>query len=152
MSLASGLLNMLFGSIFILVMICVTIILNFLTAILITLRILHFEKYARKTIGVEHNSPYMTVLISICVESSALMVIFSLVYFILVFQQANASYIPMQLLVHVYVLSPLLIVYRVARGKAVSVTITEKPSDGKPVVSAIRFESQPLSSGSVENS
>ncbi|KAF8811730.1 hypothetical protein BYT27DRAFT_7336054 [Phlegmacium glaucopus] len=148
MAFASGLLSMLFGFLYILVMICVTVALNVLTAILITLRILHFEKYTRKTMGVEHNSPYMTVLI-ICVESSALMVIFSLIYFILVFQQANASYIPMQLLVHVYVLSPLLIVYRVARGKAV--TITEKPSEGRPVVSAICFKSQPLSSGSVEN-
>jgi hypothetical protein len=93
---------MILGFIFIVVMAGVTVILNVLTAILITLRILNFEKYARKTMGVEYNSPYMTVLI-ICVESSALMVIFSLIYFILVFQQANASYIPMQLLVHVYV-------------------------------------------------
>ncbi|KAF8802677.1 hypothetical protein BYT27DRAFT_7196384 [Phlegmacium glaucopus] len=49
----------------------VTVILNVLTAILITLRILHFERYTPKTMGVEHNSPYMTILI-ICVESSAL--------------------------------------------------------------------------------
>ena len=99
---ASGILNLIFGGIFFLVITGITVILNFVTAILITCRILYFSKYISKAVGLQHNSPYATIII-ICVESSALIIVFGLIYFILVFQQANASYIPMQLLVHVYV-------------------------------------------------
>jgi len=121
-----------------LVVIGVTVILNLVTATLITLRILFFQRHIRKTIGLEPgDSPYMTVL-ALCVESSALIVVFSLIYFILYFQQANASYIPMQLLVHVYVLSPLLIVYRVAHGKAA--TFRRRPSESGPSVSGLHFQ------------
>lgn len=82
-----------------------TVILNLVTASLITFRILYFNRYIRKTVGLEHNSPYMTIII-ICVESSALIVVFSSIYLILLFQEGGAlsiSIIPMQSLVHVYV-------------------------------------------------
>ena len=98
---ASGILNLIFGGFVVLVITGITVILNFVTAILITCRILYFNKYIGKA-GLQYNSPYTTIII-ICVESSALIVVFGLIYFILYFQQANASYIPMQLLVHVYV-------------------------------------------------
>ena len=87
---------------FFLVITGITAILHLVTAILITCRILYFSQYIGKAVGLQHNSPYATIII-ICVESSALIVVFGLIYFILYFQQANASYIPMQLLVHVYV-------------------------------------------------
>jgi len=134
-----------------LIMIGITIILNSATATLITLRILYFHIYIRKTVGLKRSdSPYMTVLI-ICVESSALIVVFSLIYFILVFHPVqmnfyleptipfDVSYLPLQLLVHVYVLSPLLIVYRVAKGKAA--TIRQRHSASGPVVSTVQFRS-----------
>jgi len=140
MSLASGILNLVFGEFFFLVITGITVILNFVTAILITCRILYFSKYIGKAVGLQHNSPYATIII-ICVESSALIVVFGLIYFILFFQQGNASYIPMQLLVHVYVMSPLLIVYRVASGRVV--TIRQKPSaETRPAVSALNFGSE----------
>jgi len=94
------------------------------------------------------DSPYMTV-VTICIESFTLIVVFSLIYFILAFDSAhlNSSFtgfngsvpfhVSMQLLVHVYVLSPLLIVYRVAKGKAV--TIKQRRSESGPVVSALQF-------------
>ncbi|KAF8804866.1 hypothetical protein BYT27DRAFT_7105929 [Phlegmacium glaucopus] len=132
----------------------VTVILNVFTAILITLRILYFERYMRKAIGTERNSPY-TMVVIICVESSALIIVFSLIYFILFFQPTNTLYLPnSNATVGPYickpsqVLSPLLIIYRVARGR--SVTIREQPSESGPAVSAIRFEPPPLSSGSIE--
>ncbi|KAF8802663.1 hypothetical protein BYT27DRAFT_7029132, partial [Phlegmacium glaucopus] len=137
----SGILNIILGMTY--AMTGVTVILNIFTAVLITFRILYFERYMHKAMGVERNSPYMTVVI-ICVESSTLIILFSLIYFVLYFQQTNTIDLPMQLLVHVYVLSPLLIVYRVARGRAV--TIKEQPSESGPAVSAIRFEPVPLSS------
>lgn len=80
-----------------------TVIINLVTASLITFRILYFNRYIQKTVGLEHNSPYMTIII-ICVESSALIVVFSSIYLILLFQEDGAlSIIPMQSLVHVYV-------------------------------------------------
>lgn len=80
-----------------------TVILNLITAALITLRILYFDKYIRNTVGLERNSPYMMSII-ICVESSALIVVFSSIYLILFFQAGGAlSIILMQVLVHVYV-------------------------------------------------
>jgi hypothetical protein len=80
-----------------------TVILNFVTAALITFRMLYFNKYIRMTLGLEHNSPYTSIII-ICVESSALIVVFSIFYLILLFQGDGAlSIIPMQSLVHVYV-------------------------------------------------
>ena len=79
-----------------------TIILNLVTATLITLRILYFRQYIQKTVGLKRHNPYITIVI-ICVESSMLIIVFSLIYLILFFKQNNGSYIPMQLLVHVYV-------------------------------------------------
>jgi len=92
-----------FSTDYLLPIICTTVVINLVSATLITLRILYFERYIRKTVGVQRNdSPYMTILI-ICVESSVLIIVFSLIYLILLLQQNNASYIPMQVLVHIYV-------------------------------------------------
>ena len=89
------------GFIYFLVMTSTTIILNLVTATLITFRILYFDRYIRKTVGLERNNPYKTIII-LCVESSALIVIFGLIYLFLAFL-TNGSLIPLQLLVHVYV-------------------------------------------------
>ena len=78
-----------------------TVIFNFVTATLITFRILYFDRYIRETVGLERNNPYKTVII-LCVESSALIVIFGVIYLFLAFL-TNGSLIPLQLLVHVYV-------------------------------------------------
>ena len=78
-----------------------TIILNLVTATLITFRILYFDRYIRKTVGLERNNPYKRVII-LCVESSALIVVFCAIYLFLAFL-TNESLIPLQLLVHVYV-------------------------------------------------
>ena len=74
-----------------------TIIFNLVTA---TFRILYFNRYIQKTVGLERNNPYMTVIV-ICVES--LIVVFGSIYFILVFRATNESVILLQLLVHLYV-------------------------------------------------
>ena len=91
-----------YSSYFLLGVMAATIILNLVTATLITLRILYFRQYIQKTVGLKRHNPYITIVI-ICVESSMLIIVFSLIYLILFFKQNNGSYIPMQLLVHVYV-------------------------------------------------
>ena len=91
-----------FSDLFLVTMIAATIILNTVTAALITLRILYYHRYIRKTVGLERNNPYLTIII-ICVESSILIIVFSLIYLILSFARGMDSYGPMQLLVHIYV-------------------------------------------------
>ena len=90
------------GFLLFLVMTGMTIIFNLVTATLITFRILYFDRYIRKTVGLECNNPYTTVII-LCVESSALIVVIGSIYFSLEFRTTNKSLIPLQLLVHVYV-------------------------------------------------
>ncbi|KAF8802947.1 hypothetical protein BYT27DRAFT_7260523 [Phlegmacium glaucopus] len=118
-------------------------ILNTVTATLITLRILYFTRYIQKTVGLERNSPYKMVTI-VCIESSALIVIVNLIYIVLSYRYPDASVVPMQSLVHVYALAPLLIIYQVARGRAA--TIRQSPSDNGSVVSTLYFEPPPDSS------
>ena len=90
------------GFYFFLAITVVTVFLNLVTATLITLRILYFNRSIQKTGVLESNNPYRRI-ITICVESSALIVVFGLTYFILYFSAYGASIIPLQMLVHVYV-------------------------------------------------
>jgi len=90
------------GRLFFLAVTTVTVILSLITAILITLRVLYFSRYNRKAVEQERNEPYMTIMI-ICVKSSALVVVFSLTSFIQHFQQSDASLLPIQTLVNVFV-------------------------------------------------
>ena len=69
-------------------MMAATIILNLVTATLITLRILYFRQYIQKTVGLKRNNPYITIVI-ICVESSMLIIVFSLTYLILSFMPSD---------------------------------------------------------------
>jgi hypothetical protein len=79
----------------------ITTVINLITAILITARILYFQRYIRR-IGSGRNIQYMTIII-ICVESSALIVVFSILYIVLVGQGNPISFIFMASLVHVNV-------------------------------------------------
>ena len=89
---------------FFLVVAVVAIFLNLVISTLITFRILYFDGYTgtQKTAGLERRSPYMTIII-ICVETSALIVAFGLIYLILLVKTGSASAVPLQSLVHVYV-------------------------------------------------
>ena len=49
-------------------------VVNVTLAVLIVSRLVYHRRYVRNTLGVEHGSPYTNV-ITMCVESSALMVI-----------------------------------------------------------------------------
>ncbi|KAF8802946.1 hypothetical protein BYT27DRAFT_7172243 [Phlegmacium glaucopus] len=138
--LASGLTHTPSFKLSFLIFTATTLFLNLVTAILITLRILYLNRYIQKTVESGHNSPYMTIII-ICVESSALIAIFSSIYLILFFQQPEASLILISFLVHVYVISALLSVNRVARGN--SAIIRQRPSDNEIIVPMLQFEPPP---------
>ena len=138
----------------------VFILLSLLANIILTALIVSWHIYRRAhfwDLGAEHRSPYINV-IAMCVESSALVVIFNGTYTALTFSQQQPSVywalIPFQLLPHIHVgglehhniwstsnifgitrLSPLLIVYRIIMGRAIAPTL--RPSEQGKV--QIRF-------------
>ena len=57
---------------------------NIIHAVLIVSRLVYHRRYVRNALGVQHGSPY-TNIITMCVESSALMVIVGSLYIILYF-------------------------------------------------------------------
>ena len=59
-------------------------LINIILAALIVFRLVYHRRYVRNALGVEHGSPY-TNIITMCVESSALMVIASSLFTILGF-------------------------------------------------------------------
>jgi len=107
---------------------------NIILASLIVLRLMHHRKLIQEVLGADHGSPYSKATI-ICVESSALVVVFSVAYLALMFEASLGSLILALLLPHICVISPLLIVYRVARGRAM--TTNSQPSEREVV--QIRF-------------
>ena len=89
-------------SIFAMVLIAFSTLVNIILALLIVLRLVHHQRHIRKVLGAQHGSPYSKV-ITMCVESSALIVIFSGVYTVLIFEQGNGALIPFLLLPHICV-------------------------------------------------
>ena len=75
---------------------------NIILAVLIILRLIHHQRHIRKVLGAQHGSPYSKI-ITMCVESSALIVNFSGVYIVLALEEGNGSLIPFLLLPHICV-------------------------------------------------
>ncbi|KAJ3514473.1 hypothetical protein NLJ89_g2362 [Agrocybe chaxingu] len=117
-----------------LVLVALTTLVNITLATLVTLRLHQHQRNTRKVLGREFGSPYSRT-IAICIESCALIVVFDLIFIALAFEQANASMIPEQLLVHVSVVSPFLLIARVARGRDVLNTIKSRGNPDVQVVS-----------------
>ena len=131
----------------------ITTIINIIAAVLIAARVIYFQRYIKQTVGSDRNNQYTTVII-ICIESSALIVLFSILFIVLFLTNSPASFIFIQSLVHInvrvhnlllscknresyvclkyWVISPLLIVYRVALGKAVTCS-PRRPEDGRSI-------------------
>jgi len=94
-----------FGSTFVLWIVSLSTFVNIILAFLIILRLVHHQQHIRKVLGAEHGSPYSKV-ITMCVESSALIVIVGGAYVVLCFRPgwANGSVIvPFLLLPHICV-------------------------------------------------
>ena len=76
---------------------------NIILASLISFRLVRQQRHIRKVLGAEHGSPYSKI-ITICVESSALIVIFNAIYIVLGYMQSTGSvFIPLLLLPHICV-------------------------------------------------
>jgi len=61
---------------------------NIILAVLIVFRLVNLRRYVRNALGVEHGSPY-TNIITMCIESSALMVVASSLFTILFFMSMH---------------------------------------------------------------
>ena len=82
----------------------ITTIINIIAAILIAARVIYFQRNIR-AVASERNSQYTTVIV-ICIESAALIVLFSILYIVLVIIGSPASFIFMESLVHINVRLP----------------------------------------------
>ena len=79
----------------------VAALINIIAAIFISYRLLYFQINIQ-TAGSERSSQYTTIII-ICVESAALIVVFSISYLVLRFINSPVKFIFMQSLVHINV-------------------------------------------------
>ena len=77
-------------------------IVNIVLAALIVLRLVYHRRYIRNTLGAEHGSPY-TNIITMCVESSALMVIATVLYTVLSFVSQTGIHIIYDITAHICV-------------------------------------------------
>ncbi|KDR73889.1 hypothetical protein GALMADRAFT_141659 [Galerina marginata CBS 339.88] len=93
---------------------------NLFLSLLLAGRLLYLRK------GFVHGLVY-TGIISLCVESGALITIFMVIYVIMFATSCRANYIPLFLLPHICVISALLMVRRVAQGVESTTTITPPP-------------------------
>ncbi|CAA7270514.1 unnamed protein product [Cyclocybe aegerita] len=125
---------------------CLTALVNTTLAMLVSLRLYLHQKHTRKILGSEYGSPYSRI-ITICIEACALIVICECLFIVLFFVPGRSSTIPEQLMVHVSVISPLLIISRTARGKdAISTlrreqTLREGAQERQLRLETLRFSS-----------
>jgi len=108
-----------------LIFVAVTALINIIVAVLIVARLSAHQRYIRQVLGTSHGASYTKVM-AMCVESSLLIVVFNIAYLILDFEEFLGTVILINLLVHIYAISPFLIIYRVAQGRSASTIV---PSD-----------------------
>ena len=77
-------------------------LLNIILAALIVFRLVYHQRYVRDALGLEHKFPY-TNIITMCVESSALMVIVGGLYIIVYFVSPHGEYFMFNIIPHICV-------------------------------------------------
>jgi hypothetical protein len=79
---------------------------NIILAALIVFRLVYHQRYVRDALGLKHKFPYTicyTNIITMCVESSALMVIAGGLYTIVYFMSPYGEYFMFSITPHIYV-------------------------------------------------
>ncbi|PPQ93133.1 hypothetical protein CVT25_003665 [Psilocybe cyanescens] len=97
-----------------------TLLCNSFLSGLVVSRILHYDRSLKRSGLSNHDSGYNRI-VAMCIESSVLIVVVSLVFIIFAYGSFSL-YIsfPLFILPHICVISPLLIIFRVAQGRAYS--------------------------------
>ncbi|KDR70490.1 hypothetical protein GALMADRAFT_230101 [Galerina marginata CBS 339.88] len=123
-SFGAGLFVLLDGSFLIPVLITASIsaLSNILLSLLIVCRLLYHQKYLRRVLGVSHGLVYNKI-ITICVESCALIIFFMVAYSIMRMSGWLVRWIAFFLLPHICVISALMLVRRVVKGIESTTTI-----------------------------
>ncbi|KAF8900870.1 hypothetical protein CPB84DRAFT_1009711 [Gymnopilus junonius] len=130
----------------------ITLTINCTVTVLIVGRLLYHRRYLMETLGPGHGSPYLR-LIALCIESAALVVKFNVVLIVLILaeSQRNLSFILLEMMVHIYVISPFLIIFKVAHDKVYPPNSTSLGTrDAEDIVDrdlkALEFSKEPTSS------
>ncbi|KDR70157.1 hypothetical protein GALMADRAFT_144837 [Galerina marginata CBS 339.88] len=115
---------------------------NVIVSVLIVVRLIYHQIYLRNVLGPGHGSPY-TRIMAMTVESASLLILVGIPYvFLVAYQDTAGSMMLLSLLPQICAISTLLIVYRVADGRAAM----EMPSgdfDGKHLeghLGSLRFD------------
>ncbi|KAF9525528.1 hypothetical protein CPB83DRAFT_859418 [Crepidotus variabilis] len=96
---------------------CTTLSINWIITGLVVGRLLHFRGKVSRSLGADYGTPFGRI-ITMCVESAALIIIFSTIFLVLNLMKKNPFSFSRILLTNIYVIGPFLILYRVAQGKA----------------------------------
>ncbi|PPQ96692.1 hypothetical protein CVT26_010244 [Gymnopilus dilepis] len=130
-------------------------ILNIIVSAMIVIRLTRHKIYLRKVLGPGHGSPY-TRIMAMTVESAALLIIVGIPYVFLVgIQNQDGSMMLLNLLPQICTISPLLIVSRVAKGRAAMDMPSEldekawKKMENHLGLGSLRFDSRTLSMNSI---
>lgn len=122
---------------------------NVIICVLIVVRLIFHQIYLRSVLGPGHGSPY-TRIMAMTVESAALLIILGIPYvFLVAYQNSNGSMFVLLLLPQICAISPLLIVYRVAQGRAAMQMPAEEKLGGK--LGSLHFDSGSTRSSSPDS-
>ncbi|KJA27933.1 hypothetical protein HYPSUDRAFT_789387 [Hypholoma sublateritium FD-334 SS-4] len=106
------------------ILIALTTATNLIVLSLIVIRLIQHQTYLHKVLGVEETQSPYSVLMNMCLESSAMIVVVGITCIVAAIgdpNNADAIQIPLLPMPQICVISPLLIVYRVAEGRAATV-------------------------------
>jgi len=128
---------------------------NIIISVMIVVRLVRHQSYLRKVLGPGHGSPY-TRIMAMTVESAALLILVGIPYVFLVgYQNPDGSMMLLSLLPQICSISPLLIVSRVAQGRATMDMPSEpdekawKKMEKHLGLGTLRFDSRTMSMDSI---
>ncbi|KDR83060.1 hypothetical protein GALMADRAFT_134570 [Galerina marginata CBS 339.88] len=105
----------------VLLLISLSVGINISLSSLIALRIRYHQARIRSILGIVHGSTYNRIVV-MCIESCAIIVVFEVLCLIPISMAKQWVIFPLLFLPHICVISPLLIIYRVAAGIDVTTT------------------------------
>ncbi|KAF9559955.1 hypothetical protein CPC08DRAFT_708418 [Agrocybe pediades] len=119
-------------------------VVNIVLAILLAARILYLQARLSRLLGsaMSQQSPYTKIAI-MCIESSALIFVFGVIFIIALFNPSSFDGwipVPFFLFPHICVISPVLIIYRVAQGRSIEVMTSDSNGGRVSTLNFSKFE------------
>jgi len=124
---------------------------NVIVSVLIVVRLIRHQIYLRNVLGPGHGSPYTRVM-AMTVESASLLILVGIPYvFLVAYQDSAGSMMLLSLLPQICAISTLLIIYRVADGRA-AMEMPSEDHDCKNLenpLGNLRFDKRSISLSSI---